>query len=158
MATDHPVTMAVRFLRERGASFEPHVFVWEKKGAKASAEVLGVDPAIVIKTLVFEDDGGRPLLALMDGAHEVSTKALARLLGAKVVRPCAPARAEALTGYQVGGISPFGTKVAMPVYMQEDLILLDRAFINGGKRGFLIALEPDAIRALLDATLVDVAV
>ena len=110
MATDYPVTMAVRFLRERDAAFEPHVFAWEKKGAKASAEVLGVDAAIVIKTLVFEKEDKSPLLVLMDGTHEVSTKTLARLLGAKVVRPCATARAESLTGYQVGGISPFGTK------------------------------------------------
>lgn len=155
--TEFPVTMAVRFLREHNIEPEPHVYRWEKKGANASAEALGVDAAEVIKTLILETDVGEPLVVLMDGTHEVSTKNLARILGVKSIHPCIPKRAELLTGYQVGGISPFGTKTKMKVYMQETLLLLDKAYINGGKRGFLIRLATDDIQRLLDAECVDVA-
>lgn len=155
---DVPVTMAVRFLRQQKADFTPHLYRWERKGAKASAEALDLDPAVVVKTLLFETEARDPLVVLMDGNHEVSAKALARLLGKKAVTPCDPKRAEALTGYQVGGISPFGTRTRMPVYMQESILALDVAYINGGKRGFLVSLDPREIQRLLSATAVDVAV
>lgn len=153
-----PTTMAVRFLREQGVAYESHVFRWEKKGAKASADVLGVDPAIVLKTLIFETERKAPLVVLMDGTHEVSTKSMARLLGVKLVVPCDPKRAEQLTGYQVGGISPFGQRTAMPFYMQQTALDLPLVYVNGGKRGFLVSLPPGEIRRLLAATPVDVAV
>lgn len=156
--SEAPVTMAVRFLREHGVSYEPHVFRWEKKGAKASAEVLGVDPGIVVKTLVFETEKKVPLVVLMDGDHEVSTKGLARAIGVKLVVPADPKRAEQLTGYQVGGISPFGQRTPMPFYMQRTVLDLPLVYVNGGKRGFLVSLPPDEIRRLLDATVLDVAV
>lgn len=156
--SDIPTTMAVRFLREHGVSYEPHVFRWEKKGAKASAEVLGVDPAIVVKTLIFETEKKAPLVVLMDGTHEVSTKGLARALGVKLVVPCDPKRAEQLTGYQVGGISPFGQRTAMPIYIEEGVLDLPLVYVNGGKRGFLISLPPEEIRRALNATPVSVAV
>ncbi|NUN13409.1 MAG: aminoacyl-tRNA deacylase [Myxococcales bacterium] len=155
--SDIPVTMAIRFLRQHNVEPEPHLYRWEKKGANASAEALGVDVAEVIKTLIFETDTTMPLMVLMDGTHEVSAKTLARHLGVKSVAPCTPKRAETLTGYQVGGISPFGTKTKMKVYMQETLLLLDKAYINGGKRGFLIRLPTDVIQRLLNAECVDVA-
>jgi Cys-tRNA(Pro) deacylase len=138
--------------------YTEHLYRWEKKGAKGSAEALGVELAHVIKTLLFEDDAKRPLVVLMDGTHEVSAKELARTITARSVVPCEPKRAESLTGYQVGGISPFGTKTKMPVYMQRTLLDLPLAYINGGKRGFLVALPPSQIRELLDATPVDVAI
>lgn len=153
-----PTTMAVRFLREQGVTYEGHVFRWEKKGAKASADVLGVDPAIVLKTLIFETEKKAPLVVLMDGTHEVGTKSMARLLGVKLVVPCDPKRAEQLTGYQVGGISPFGQRTAMPFYMQQTALDVPLVYVNGGKRGFLVSLPPGEIQRLLAATLVDVAV
>lgn len=152
-----PTTMAVRFLRERGAAFEPHLYRWEKKGAQASAAALGVDPGSVVKTLLFETEAGDPLVVLMDGAHEVSVKELARTLGHRAIVPCAAKRAEALSGYQVGGISPFGMRTRVPVYMGAHLLDLDAVYINGGKRGFLVSLSPGDIRELLEATPVDVA-
>ena len=156
--SEAPVTMAVRFLRGRGVTYREHVFRWEKKGAKASAEVLGVDPAIVVKTLIFETEKKTPLVVLMDGDHEVSTKGLARAIGAKLVVPTDPKRAEQLTGYQVGGISPFGQRTAMPFYLQSTVLELPEIYVNGGKRGFLISLPPDEVQRLLDATVLDLAV
>jgi Cys-tRNA(Pro) deacylase len=155
----HPVTLAIRALRAGNVSFEPHLYAWEPHGGtRASAEALKVDEHSVVKTLIFEDDSGAPLCVLMHGDREVSAKQLARLVGTKTVGPCAPDVADRHSGYQVGGTSPFGLRRAMPVYMQSTIAELPRIYINGGARGFLVAIDPrDALR-LLGPTLVDVAV
>src|SRR6516164_4215931 len=133
-----PVTAAVRVLRERGVAFTHHPYAYEERGGTAvSARELKVDEHAVVKTLVMEDDAKRPLVVLMHGDREVSTKALARFLQVKAVAPCAPAVADRHSGYQVGGTSPFGTRKPMPVYMQKTIAGLDRVYVNGGKRGYL---------------------
>ncbi|RCK81276.1 MAG: Transcriptional regulator [Candidatus Ozemobacter sibiricus] len=153
-----PVTLAVRFLRDRQIPFSTHLYDYRDHGGAAwAAEALGLPPGQVIKTLVFETDDRRPLLVLMPGTLEVSTKALARHLGVKAVAPCEPAKAQRLTGYQVGGISPFGTRQALPIYVERSIFALPRLYINGGKRGFLVGLVPaDLRRALPDCHEVDV--
>ena len=154
----HPITMAVRVLREHGVAFTHHPYDYEERGGtEVSARELGVDEHAVIKTLVMEDDAKRPLVVLMHGDREVSTKALARHLGVKSIQPCAPAVADRHSGYQVGGTSPFGTKRRMPVYMERTIAGLPRIYVNGGKRGYLVGLAPaDAIR-VLQPVLVDAA-
>jgi Cys-tRNA(Pro) deacylase len=155
----HPVTMAIRALRAGGVAFEPHLYAWEAHGGtRASAEALGVDEHAVIKTLIFEDDRKQPLCVLMHGDHEVSSKQLARVVGAKTVGPCTPDVADRHSGYQVGGTSPFGLRRAMPVYMQRTILELPRIYINGGARGFLVAIDPREAERLLRPTLVDVAI
>ncbi|HVK85311.1 MAG TPA: aminoacyl-tRNA deacylase [Kofleriaceae bacterium] len=155
----HPVTMAIRTLRAANVAFEPHLYAWEAHGGtRASSTALGVDEHAVIKTLIFEDDKHQPLCILMHGDREVSTKNLARAIGVKTVGPCAPDVADRHSGYQVGGTSPFGLRRKMPVYMQRTIAGLPRIYINGGARGFLVAIDPaDAVR-VLSPTLVDVAV
>jgi Cys-tRNA(Pro) deacylase len=155
----HPVTMAIRALRAGNVPFEPHLYPWEPRGGThASAQALGVDEHSVVKTLIFEDEAKAPLCILMHGDREVSAKQLARLLGKKTVGPCAPEVADRHSGYQVGGTSPFGLRRAMPIYMQSTIAALPRIYINGGARGFLVAIDPrDAVRAL-QPTLVEVAV
>jgi Cys-tRNA(Pro) deacylase len=151
--------MAVRALRAGGVAFEPHLYAWEPRGGtRASSAALGVDEHAVIKTLIFEDDGKRPLCVLMHGDREVSAKQLARIVGAKAVGPCAPQLADRHSGYQVGGTSPFGLRHAMPVYMERSILDLPRIYINGGARGFLVAIDPRDAQRLLSPTLVDVAV
>ncbi len=155
----HPVTMAVRALRAAKVAFEPHLYAWEPRGGtRASAEHLGVDEHAVIKTLIFEDDARQPLCILMHGDREVSTKNLAREIGTKAVSPCAPEVADRHSGYQVGGTSPFGLRRPMPVYMQQTILALPTIFINGGARGFLVALDPREAQRVLSPVLVDVAV
>ncbi len=155
----HPVTMAIRALRAGGVAFEPHLYAWEAHGGtRASAAALGVDEHTVIKTLIFEDDTKRPLCVLMHGDREVSAKQLARLAGAKTVGPCAPEVADRHSGYQVGGTSPFGLRRTMPVYMERSILDLPVIYINGGARGFLVAIDPRAAEGLLAPTLVDVAI
>lgn len=154
----HPVTMAVRALRAAGVAFEPHLYPYEPKGGTAaSSAALGVDEHCVIKTLIFEDEAKSPLCVLMHGDREVSAKNLARLIGTKSVAPCAPEVADRHSGYQVGGTSPFGLRRAMPVYMQETILELPKIFINGGARGFLVAIDPREAQRVLAPTLVDVA-
>ena len=154
----HPVTQAVRQLRAAGVAFEPHVFTYEPKGGtRHSAEVLGVDEHLVIKTLVFEDDEKRPLVVLMHGDREVSTRNLARQIGARATRPCAPEVADRHSGYQVGGTSPFGLRKAMPIYMERTIAELPRMFINGGARGFLVEIAPADLVRVLAPTPVDAA-
>ena len=154
----HSVTPAVRVLREHGVEFSHHPYAYEERGGtEVSARELGVDEHAVIKTLIMEDDRKQPMIVLMHGDREVSTKNLARHLGVKAVSPCAPAVADRHSGYQVGGTSPFGTKRSMPVYMQATIAELPRVYINGGRRGYLVGLAPaDAIR-VLKPTLVDIA-
>jgi Cys-tRNA(Pro) deacylase len=158
VAKKHPVTMAVRALRAGGVQFEPHLYAWQPHGGtRASAEALGVDEHMVVKTLIFEDDGGAPLCILMHGDREVSSKQLARLIGAKSVAPCAPDVADRHSGYQVGGTSPFGLRRAMPIYMERTILDLPRIHINGGARGFLVEIDPKDAQRVLAPTLVDVA-
>jgi Cys-tRNA(Pro) deacylase len=154
-----PSTPAVRLLRERAVPFTEHPYRYEEKGGTAvSSRELGVDEHAVVKTLVFEDDAGAPLIVLMHGDREVSTKALARQLGRKSIQICNPEVATRHSGYQVGGTSPFGTRRAMPVYMERSILELSKIYLNGGSRGFQVGLAPaDAVR-VLQPTLVDVAI
>lgn len=155
---EYPITPAVRFLREKKIEFVPHLYDYvEKGGAKESARQLGIDVHSVIKTLVFETNEKRPLVVLMHGDREVSTKSLARHLGVKSVEPATPEKASKLTGYLVGGTSPFGTRTKMPVYAERTILGLERIWINGGKRGFLVEIDPDALR-LLQAAEVEVGI
>ena len=154
---EYPVTPAIRLLRQNKVEFEPFLFDYvEKGGTKHSAEVLGVDEHTVVKTLVFETNEKKPLIVLMHGDRQVSTKNLARHLGVKSVEPAAPEKANKLTGYLVGGTSPFGIKSRMPVYAEKTILDLARIYINGGKRGFLIALDPAVLKKVLGVTEVEV--
>ena len=154
-----PVTPAIRLLREKKAAFTEHLYAYEDKGGTAvSSRELGVDEHAVIKTLVMEDETARPLIVLMHGDCQVSTKELARQIDCKTVSPCAPATAVKHSGYQVGGTSPFATRKAMPVYLEETVAELPRIYINGGKRGFLIGLEPRELIRVLQPTLVKVGI
>lgn len=156
---NYPITPAIRVLRERKVEFEPHVFEYvEKGGTKHSSEVLQVDEHAVIKTLIFEANERQPLIVLMHGDLQVSTKALARILNVKTVAPVAPEKAQKLTGYLVGGTSPFGTKVKMPVYAERTIFDLPKIYINGGKRGFLITIEPRVLKEILQIEEVETAI
>ncbi len=155
----HPVTMAIRALRAANVAFEPHLYDWEPHGGtRASSEALGVDEHAVVKTLIFEDEARQPLCILMHGDREVSAKNLARAIGCKAVAPCAPAVADRHSGYQVGGTSPFGLRRKMPIYMQRTVLDLPTIYINGGARGFLVAIDPREAQRVLQPVLVDVAV
>lgn len=149
-------TPAIHFLRAHKVPFTEHPYRYEDRGGTAvSSRELGVDEHVVIKTLVMEDEGKRPLIVLMHGDRDVSTKNLARQIGKKTVTPCDPEVAQKHTGYLVGGTSPFGTRKQMPVYMERTIADLERIYINGGRRGFLVALAPaDLVRAV-SPTLVD---
>ena len=147
---DYSITPAIRVLREKKIEFEPHVFEYvEKGGTKHSAEVLEVDEHAVIKTLVFETNEKKPLIVLMHGDLQASTKELAQLLKVKSVAPVSPEKAQKLTGYLVGGTSPFGVKTKMPVYVERTIFDLEKIYINGGKRGFLIEIEPSVLSDVL---------
>ena len=160
MAKDKtPVTPAVRLLRAEGVPFTDHLYDYEEKGGTAvSARELGVDEHSVIKTLIMEDDRKQPLIVLMHGDLQVSTKELARTIGARSVLPCSPDSANRHSGYLVGGTSPFGTKKQMPVYMEETIAELPKIYLNGGKRGYLIGLDPQEIVRILKPTLVRVGI
>jgi Cys-tRNA(Pro) deacylase len=152
------VTPAERVLRAHGVAYTEHSYAYEEKGGTAaSARALGVDEHAIVKTLVMEDDEREPLIVLMHGDRQVSTKSLARHLGARTVKPCAPEVADKHSGYQVGGTSPFGTKRAMKVYVERTILDLPRVWLNGGRRGFLVALDPQEIVRVLGAEPVDVA-
>jgi Cys-tRNA(Pro) deacylase len=151
-------TPATAFLKAHGVAFTEHPYEWlEHGGAQHSAQVLGLDPFTVVKTLVMEDDKGKPLLVLMHGNRTVSTKNLARQIGAKSVEPCKPEVANRHSGYLVGGTSPFGTRKAMPVYIEESILSLPRIVINGGRRGYLVGIEPQVCVRLLGAKAVNCA-
>ncbi len=151
-------TPAVHALRRHGLTFSEHEYRYELKGGTAvSSRELGVDEHHVVKTLVMEDETKAPLIILMHGDREVSTKNLARQTGRKLVKPCAPDVAEKHSGYKVGGTSPFGMRKAMPIYLQETIAALDKMYINGGGRGFLVSLAPSEAIRVLHPTLVDVA-
>lgn len=157
--TTYPVTPAVRLLRERMIAFEPHIYDYKERGGTAhSASELGVPEHLVIKTLVMESDSREALLVLMHGDREVSTKELARAIGARSVTPCDPARAQKHTGYLVGGTSPLRTRKELPVYAEKTIFELPRIYINGGKRGFLVSMDPADLRRVLLITEVLVAI
>ena len=159
MGQKFPVTGAIRVLRQAKIPFEQHLYDYTEKGGTAhSASELGVDEACVIKTLIMEDESRKPLVVLMDGVHEVSTKNLARLVKAKTIVPCKPDVANKHTGYLVGGTSPFGTKKKMPVYMEQGLLDFETVYINGGKRGFLVSIKPQHIIDILKPTMVEVGI
>jgi Cys-tRNA(Pro) deacylase len=154
-----PSTAATRLLREKGVAYSEHPYRYEEKGGtRVSARELGVDEHAVVKTLVMEDDAGAPLVVLMHGDREVSTKALARQIGKKAVQICKPEVASRHSGYLVGGTSPFGTRKAMPVYVERTILDLDRIYVNGGSRGFLVGLAPKDLAAVLSPTPVDVGI
>ena len=147
---NYPIMPAIRVLRERKVEFEPHVFEYvEKGGTKHSAEVLSVDEHSVVKTLVFETNEKKPVFVLMHGDLQVSTKNLARYLNVKTIAPVTPEKASKLTGYLVGGTSPFGIKTKMPIYVEKTIFDLEKIYINGGKRGFLVSLAPQVLREIL---------
>jgi Cys-tRNA(Pro) deacylase len=146
-------TPATAFLRGHGVVFTEHPYEYlEHGGAQHSAEVLGEDPYAVVKTLVMQDERARPLLVLMHGNRKVSTRNLARQIGCKSVEPCPVDVANRHSGYLVGGTSPFGTRKAMPVYIEQTILELPRILINGGRRGYLVGLAPEVCVRLLGAT------
>ena len=146
----YPATAAIRVLREHAVAITHHRYDYEERGGTAvSARELGVPEHAVVKTLVMEDDDKRPLVVLMHGDREVSTKGLARVLGVKTVSPCSPDVAHRHSGYQVGGTSPFGTRRSMPTYMERSIAALPYLYVNGGKRGYLVGMTPvDLVRVL----------
>ncbi len=155
MATTTP---AIHFLRKHNVPFVAHEYRYEEHGGtRVSARELGVDEHSVVKTLVMEDEGRQPLIVLMHGDREVSTKQLARQIGRKSINPCDPMVAERHSGYMVGGTSPFGTRKPLPVYYERTIELLETAYINGGRRGLLVAVSPRDIVRVLHATPVDAA-
>ena len=156
---DYPITPAVRLLREKKVAFEPHLYDYvEHGGTRHSAESLGVDEHSVVKTLVMETEAKKPLVVLMHGEREVSTKNLARQLGFKSVHPCDFAQAQKHTGYLVGGTSPFGTRAKLHVYAERTIFELPKIYINGGKRGFLVSIDPAVLKEVLNAEEVEVAI
>lgn len=145
-----PSTPALRALRAARVAFELHPYRYEPRGGtRASSRELGVDEHQVVKTLIFETDARAPLVVLMHGDAEVSQKALARHVGVKSVRPCAPEVAERHAGYRVGGTSPFGLRKALPIYAEATIFDLERLYINAGARGLLVSLRPADLDALL---------
>jgi Cys-tRNA(Pro) deacylase len=159
MAEDKvPLTRAVAALQEKGVKPIYHFCGYRKDAVtEAAARDIGVDEHIIIKTLVMETEDGEPLIVLMHGDRQVSTKALARQIGVKTIKPSNPKDAERLTGYQVGGISPFGTKRKLPIYVEETITDLPRLVINGGRRGFLLELTPLSLVDMLNPIPVNVA-
>lgn len=151
-------TPATSLLRQRGVAFTEHPYEYlEHGGAQHSAQVLGLDPYSVVKTLIMQDQEAKPLIVLMHGNRKVSTKNLARQIGAKSVEPCAPEVANRHSGYLVGGTSPFGTRRQMPVYIEETILGLPRIAINGGRRGYLVVIDPQVCVDLLGAKPVECA-
>ena len=151
-------TPAVAFLNAHGVVYTEHVYEYrEHGGAQHSAEALELDPFAVVKTLVMQDEKASPLLVLMHGNRTVSTKNLARQIGTKSVEPCTPETASRHSGYLVGGTSPFGTRRKLPVYIERSILSLPRIYLNGGRRGYLVGIAPDACVRLLTAQPVDCA-
>ena len=148
-------TPATQFLRRHGVSFTEHVYDYVEHGGTAeSARQLGVAEVEVVKTLVMQDERAQPLIVLMHGDKQVSTKNLARQIGVKSVESCKPEAAQRHSGYQVGGTSPFGLRKALPVYVEASVLALPRIGINGGRRGFLVGIAPQVLSELLGATAV----
>lgn len=153
-----PETQATKFLHQHGVIFSNHLYDYEEHGGtNVSARELEVDEHVVVKTLIMEDELGKPLVVLMHGDCKVSTKELARQVGCKKIEPCRPDVANRHTGFLVGGTSPFGTKKKMPVYVERSIFELPLMYINGGRRGYLISMSPVELSRLLDPCPVDVA-
>ncbi|HQR56247.1 MAG TPA: Cys-tRNA(Pro) deacylase [Burkholderiaceae bacterium] len=151
-------TPATQYLRQHGIAYTEHVYEYEEHGGTAvSARELGVDEHAVVKTLVMQDEEGEPLIVLMHGDCMVSTKNLARQIDRKRIEPCRPEVAQRHSGYLVGGTSPFGTRKAMPVFVERSVLDLQRIFINGGRRGYLVGLDPRVLTERLAARPVDCA-
>lgn len=151
-------TPATAFLKKQGVAYSEHPYDYEERGGtRVSSEKLGVSEHAVIKTLIMEDEEKKPLVVLMHGDCEVSTKNLARQLGKKRIEPCSPDVAQRHSGYQVGGTSPFGLKKPLPVLVERTILALDRIYINGGRRGFLVAIDPQELLRVVKATPVDAA-
>jgi len=151
-------TPATQFLRKHGIAFTEHPYDYEEHGGtEVSARELDVDEHHVVKTLVMQDEAAKPLIVLMHGDRKVSTKNLARQIGCKSVEPCKPEVASRHSGYMVGGTSPFGTRKAMPVYVEESILALDRIYINGGRRGYLVGIAPAVLLAVLPGKAVNCA-
>jgi len=151
-------TPATALLRKQKVAFSEHPYEYEEHGGTTvSARALGVDEHHVVKTLVMQDDAAKPLIVLMHGDCKVSTKNLARNIGCKAVEPCKPEVAQRHSGYMIGGTSPFGTKKAMPVYVEESILALETIYINGGRRGFLVGIAPGVLVDVLGARAVNCA-
>jgi len=145
-------TPATQFLRKHGVAFSEHPYDYEEHGGTSvSSRELGVDEHHVVKTLVMQDEAAKPLIVLMHGDCKVSTKNLARAIGCKSVEPCKPDVAQRHSGYLIGGTSPFGTRKAMPVYVEESILALETIYINGGRRGFLVGIAPAVLTTTLSA-------
>jgi Cys-tRNA(Pro) deacylase len=154
----HTETPATQFLRKNGVTFTEHFYEYVEKGGTAvSSDALGVPEHSVVKTLMMEDESRAPLVVLMHGDRKVSTKNLARQAARKRIEPCQPEVAQRHSGYQVGGTSPFGTRKAMPVYVERTILDLERIWINGGRRGYLVCIAPAEIVRTLNPTIVEVA-
>jgi Cys-tRNA(Pro) deacylase len=153
----YPVTPASKLLDEAGVEYTKHLYDYRESGAVAAARQMGVDEHGVVKTLVMEDDAGNPFIVLMHGEKEVSLKKLARTMGAKNVKTTIVRDAQRLTGYTVGGISPFGTRRQLPVIVQSTILDLPYLYINAGRRGFIVGMKPEALIKLLNPKPVDVA-
>jgi Cys-tRNA(Pro) deacylase len=146
-------TPAIHFLRRHGVAFSEHPYRYEEHGGtRVSSRELAVDEHAVIKTLVMQDEAKKPLLILMHGDRDVSTKQLARQIDRKAIEPCDPATAQKHTGYAVGGTSPFGTRKALPVFVERSVLDLERIYINGGRRGLLVSIAPAELIRVLQAT------
>lgn len=153
------MTLAIRELEAHNVSFQSHLFPYQEKGGTShSSQELGVPEHVVIKTLIMETEKKEPLVILMHGDMQVSTKNLARELGVKTISPCKPEVADRHSGYQVGGTSPFGTKRKMPIYMEKTILDLELIYINGGKRGYLVSMSPQEVVRLLQPHLVSVGI
>jgi Cys-tRNA(Pro) deacylase len=145
-------TQATQMLRKHRVGFSEHPYAYEEHGGTAvSARELGVPEYAVVKTLVMQDEAAKPLIVLMHGNCKVSTKNLARAIGCKSVEPCKPEVAQRHSGYQIGGTSPFGTRKALPVYVEDSILRLEKIYINGGRRGYLVGLAPQVLLDLLGA-------
>lgn len=154
-----PVTPAIRVLRLAKVQFEDHLYKYEDKGGTAaSSRQLAVDEHCVIKTLIMEDDEKKPLIILMHGNLQVSTKELARQIGCRQINPCKPDVAQKHSGYMVGGTSPFGTRTQMPIYLENSIVSLPQIYINGGKRGYLVSMTPKELILVLKPILVTVGI
>lgn len=153
----HTATPATTFLDKHGVPYTEHFYEYvEHGGTGVSSSSLGVPEHHVVKTLVMETDRGDPLVVLMHGDRKVSTKELARVAKVKRIFPCKPEAAQRHSGYLVGGTSPFGTRKAMPVYLERSVLQLPRIYINGGRRGYLLGMEPSQLTRVLSPVLVDV--
>ena len=152
-------TPATQLLKQRGIVFSEHPYDYEEHGGTAvSARELGVDEHAVVKTLVMQDEAAKPLIVLMHGDCKVSTKNLARQTGRKSIEPCKPDVAQRHSGYLVGGTSPFATKKAMPVFVEDSILALDKIYINGGRRGYLVGIAPQVLTLVVAAQAVHCAI